>query len=475
MGISLNPSTLLNGQGIDVSSLVQQILSQNSGQLTVWQNEQMTLQGQASDITVLNNDLSNLSTAVQALSDPLGALTAMTATSSDTGIVTATADTSATSGTHQIVVSNLATAGLVYTGYVSGGPDASFLPDGATTGEIDLQIGGSSGATQPITITPGSNDTLNSLASYINQQNWGVTASVVTDANGSRLALVSQTTGSAGALAITANDTNLAFQTPTGGTNASLTIDGIPYSSTTNTISGAISGVTLNLAGADANSPVQLSVGPDTTQATQAISNFVSAYNQVINDINQEFTVNAASNTEGPLGSDTALRSLQSSLMNDVTYAVSGNGGLVNLASLGISMNDDGTLTIGTAPDGQTLSQVLASNPSAFQNFFQNASSSGFANHFESDLNNLTDPTLGVLNVDLAQNKAQQTDLSNTISNFETQLSAEQQQLTNEYSQINASLQAYPLLLQQVTETLATMGSQSSGSTSASPTLTSGL
>jgi flagellar hook-associated protein 2 len=220
---------------------------------------------------------------------------------------------------------------------------------------------------------------------------------------------------------------------------------------------------------------VQLSIGPDITQATNAVNNFVSAYNQVIGDINQEFTVNAGTNNEGPLGSDTALRSLQSSLLSDVTYAVSGDGGLVNLSSLGINMNDDGTLTAGASPTGQTLSQVLSSNPTAFVNFFQNASSTGFANNFNTDLTNLTDPTLGVLNVDLTQNKAQQQTLSDNISNFETQLTAEQQSLTTQFDQVNASLQAYPLLLQQVTETLGTLSTQAGSSDALSPTLTSGL
>jgi len=211
---------------------------------------------------------------------------------------------------------------------------------------------------------------------------------------------------------------------------------------------------------------------------SDAINNFVSAYNQVVNDINQQFTVDSSTNSEGPLGSDTSLRSLQSSLMADVTYSLSGNGGLVNLASLGINMNDDGTLTVGSNAQGQTLAQVIASSPSEVQSFFQNASSTGFANNFNTDLTNLTDPTEGVLNVDLAQNQSEQQDLSNSISNFEAQMTAQQQQLTQEFSQVQASLEAYPLLLQQVTETLATMdtgSSTSSSSDSSTPTLTSGL
>ncbi len=468
MGISLNPATLLSGQGIDVASLVSQIITSDSGQLTEWQNEQATLQGQASDLTTINTDLTNLATAVNALSDPLGALTSQIATSSNTDVLTGTALTSAVAGVHQIEVGTLATTGTVYTDEVAD-PTASFLPTGTTTGEIDLQVGG--GTPQPILITAGTNDTLNTLASYINGQNLGVTANVVTDANGSRLALSSTATGTPGALAITSNNTNLTFDTPIGGANASLTIDGVPYSSATNTITGAIPGVTLNLASASPGNAVQLTVGPDVADATTAINNFVVAYNQVVTDINQEYAINPTTGSQGDLSGDASLRQLQSSILSDASYSLSGNA-FVNLASLGISTNDDGTLTV----DATQLASSFASNPAAVQSFFQNSSQTGFANNFNADLTNLTDPTEGILNVDLAQNQAEQTDLSTSITNFQTQLATEQTALTAEYAQVNASLQAYPLLLQQVTETLGTLGTNSSGSSSSGlPTLTSGL
>jgi flagellar hook-associated protein 2 len=571
MGISLNPSTLLNGQGIDVSSLVQEVLSNESGELTTWQNELSTLQTQAGDITSVNGDLNSLATAVQALADPLGAITSLSATSSDNTVLTATANTSASAGTDQVVVNSLATSGTIYTSDFAGGANTSILPSGQTSGEIDLDIGGT---VQPIAITAGSNDTLTTLASYINSQNLGVTASVVTDANGSRLALASQSTGTAGTLAVTGNTTQLNFanltsslsstdfagganasilpsgQTSgeidlqiggttqainitagsndtlttlasyinnqnlgvtasvstdangaelnlvsqsgsavsvtgnttqlnfaangTGGTNASLTINGIPYSSASNTVTGAIPGVTLNLTGANPNETVQVSVGADSSAITNAINNFVSAYNQVIGDINQQYTINSSTNSEGPLGSDSSLRNLQTSLLADAAYALplNSNSGYTNLASIGITTNNDGTLTV----DSSQLASVLASNPSAVQNFFQNTTSTGFANNFNTDITNQTNPTTGPLNVDLAQNNASQQDLTTNINNFETQLQAQQTQLTNEFNQVNASLQAYPLLLEQTTEVLGTLDSGSSTSTSdAIPTLTSGL
>ncbi len=482
MGISLNPSSLLSGQGLDVSSLVDQLMNQKSGQLTEWKNEQTTLQQQAALLKSINDDVSKLGDAVTALSDPLGALTAQAATSSNGGIVTATAQTNAVGGTHSIVVSSLATAGLVYTDPIAGGANASILSSGQTTADLELQIGGSGGTTADIQITAGSNDTLTTLAQSINAQsaenNWGITASVVTDADGARLSIVSQATGQPGALKVTNNTTSLNFEAPVGGTNASVTIDGTPYHYTTNSLTtDAMPGVTLNLASASPNTTVQVTVGPDTQRVTAAINNFVSAYNQVINDINQQYAVNPATDSQGPLAPDSALRALQSSLMQDVTYSVTGNSGLVNLASLGINMNDDGTLTVGTTASGKTMGQVFSSNPAAFQEFFQNAAGTGFATKFHGDLMNLTAPTTGLLNVDLAQNKTMQQNVADNISNFQMQLTAQQVQLTKQFSQVNASLQSYPLLLQQVTETLATMNmsSSSSGSGSSHPVKTSGL
>lgn len=487
MGVSLNPSTILSGQGIDVSSVVQQIISEQSGQLTIWQGQQTAFATQDGLLEGEGNNLTNLQTAVAALSDPTGALTAQAATSSDSGVVTAAAQNSAIAGTHQIVVTGLATTGTLYTNPVAAGANTSILQGGETSGDIQLQAGGGSNPSFDIPITQGSNDTLTTLAAYINTQstanNWDVTATVVSDSSGSRLSLQSQNSGSSGALAITANsNTTLTFDTPQGGSNATLTIDGVPFTSSTNTVTGAIQGVTLSLEGLSAGSPpseqVQLTVAPDQNQITNAIDNFVSAYNTVVSTINSQYVVDPTGATPAPpLESDISLRSLQSSILTDSSYAIGGNSGLVNLAALGINQNNDGTLTVGSNAGGQTFAQVLAANPSAVLNFFQNASGTGFATNFNADLTNLTNPTSGPLNIDLAQNQAEDADLTTTIANFQSQLATETTALTSEYDSVNASLQSYPLLLQEITETLGTLGSSSSssGSTSSEPTLTAGL
>jgi flagellar hook-associated protein 2 len=482
MGVSVNAAGILSGQGIDVNTLVQQILAQRSGPLIVWEQQQATLQGEAIALTAINNDLGHLATATQALSDPVGVFTTQTAVSAQPGVLTATAQSSAVVGSHQIVISNLATTGALYTNGIPD-PNASILPGGAISGDIQLQVGGATGTTHDIQITAGSNDTLTKLASYISSQSsaggWGVTASVVTDATGSRLALFSQNTGTPGALSLSPtapnNTTTLVFNAPVGGANATLSIDGVPFSSSTNSVTGAIAGVTLNLLSVSPTS-VQLAVGPDVGQITQAVNNFISAYNTVINDINTQYTVNPVTNREGPLGGNPSLGSLQSSLLADASFSLplDSNSGLINLASLGINTNNDGTLTLGLNPAKQTLNDVLVANPLAVQGFFQNSSLTGFANNFSNDLTNLTSPTLGVLNVDLAQNKSSVKNLTDNISNFQLQLGSQQQILTQQYSRVNASLQAYPLLLQQITATLGSLGAIGSAANS-NPTLVSGL
>ncbi|MGD0414189.1 MAG: flagellar filament capping protein FliD [Terriglobales bacterium] len=480
MGISFNAAALLNGNGIDVNSVVSEIEAAQSGQLTAWQGDVTTLQTQATALTSINTDLSNLATAASGLTGPDGALTAVTANSSETAIVNATALTGATAANYTVVVSGLATTGTLYTDEVTSAT-TSILPTGQTTGNLSFQIGGSDGTggtTADIAITAGTNDTLTTLAASINSQSatnkWGITATVVTDADGARLAIYSQTTGSAGALSLTAgtgtNTTNLTFQPPVGGANADISINGIPYASTTNTVTGAIPDVTLNLVSALSTTPVTITVGPDTTAITNSIDNFVTEYNTVVGDLNTQYTVNPATNTEGPLGSDTDLRVLQSTLASDISYATtdptSVSTGFSNLAALGITENNDGTLTV----DSTTLSSALTSNQAAVQNFFTNSNSTGFADNLNSDLTNLTDPATGILNEDLASNQSQQNDLTTEITNFQTQLAAQTAQLDQVFDQVNASLEEYPFTLQEITAALGSLSSLTTGGTDTTTT-----
>src|SRR5260370_18276867 len=147
MAIGLNPATILSGQGLDVASLVQQIIASESGQLNVWQAQQTTLATQDGLLAGMNNNLTNLQTAVAALASPTGALTAQAATSSQPGALTAAAQSTAISGTHQIVVTSLAPAGTLYTDPIAARANTSFLSTAQTPADIQVQGGCVNGAT----------------------------------------------------------------------------------------------------------------------------------------------------------------------------------------------------------------------------------------------------------------------------------------------------------------------------------------
>jgi flagellar hook-associated protein 2 len=153
---------------------------------------------------------------------------------------------------------------------------------------------------------------------------------------------------------------------------------------------------------------------------------------------------------------DSSVEMVQSTLLSDVTASVSGNGGITSLASLGISMNADGTLSV----DNSQLTGALASNFQAVQNFFQ-TTSTGFAQQFASDLTNLTDPTKGVIAVDLNGINSSVSSLQSEISDFEANLTTEQQSLTTYYSNINATLQELPSMLSTVNAQLSSLKSSS--------------
>ncbi|HXX20289.1 MAG TPA: flagellar filament capping protein FliD [Candidatus Acidoferrum sp.] len=428
---------------IDVQTLLNSVEQANAIPLQLLQQQQSTLQTQSSTLTSIENDINALSTAVSALSNTSGSINSLTATSSDSNLVTATADPTAATGTHTIVVNSLATTSSYYTDPVA----SSSTP--ISTGSFQITVGSSPAATVTVDNT---DNTLDGLAAAINGQNLGVTASVVTDASGARLAIVSNTTGSAGNITITNNTTSLNFNSAVTGSNASLTVDGVPINSASNTISSVIPGVTLNLVGADPNTTVTLSLSPDADQATSAVNAFVSAWNTVVQDLNSQFNVASDGTGGGPLEADNTLRGVQDQLLSAITTSVAGNNGLVNLASIGVNMNTDGTLTV----DSGALTNAVNNNFSSVQSLLQGTG--GVATILSSTLNQITDPTQGSITLDLQGMSQENEDLTNQINTMQTQLASQDQLLVAEYAQMQNTLDEMPMLQSQITQQLGSLG-----------------
>jgi flagellar hook-associated protein 2 len=441
-----------SSSGIDVSAAVSQIIAAESVPAQQWQAQQQTIGQQKAALNQLNSSASTLMDDLDALQSPTGPLMASYATSTQPSVVTAMAAAGTASGNHIIVVQSLATTASWYSDSVADS-NAALAP-----GDFDLTIGsGGSQTTTTITVGNGVNSP-NDLAQYINGLNLGITASVITDAHGARVALVSNTSGSASDFSIAPSGNsgeNMFTRAGTGG-NASLTVDGVPISSSSNTVTGAISGVTLTLVGQAPDTQVRLSVGPDATRASQAINAFVTAYNSLLSQVNSQFTYDSTNQTSGPLGSDSTLRMFQSELLSAMSYSSSG-ASISSLRSLGITMNNDGTLAV----DSATLSGAIQNNPGAVQAFFQGTSSNGFSNNLKSAVNTFADPTDGAFTVDMQSLTNENTDLQNQINDFQDYLTSEQTRLTAEYNQANILLLQMPTLQKQIDALLGNTGSNS--------------
>jgi len=427
----LNLSSLLSAFGssqpINVPEAVSQALAAIAAPEVQWQNEQQTLQTETTALNSMENDVTALESTMTAMGDPAGALASMTTSSSDSSLVTATAANGAASANHVVVVNNLATTSSWYSNSVASGTTA------LQAGTFTIQVG--TGTATQITVGTGTN-TLDDLANTINGMNLGVTANVVTDASGARLSIVSNNSGAASNITISA-DTTIGFTRAATGVDASLTVDGIPINSASNSVTGAVNGVTLNLVGASPGTQVDIVISPDVNSASTAISNFVSAFNKVIGDVNTQFTV--TNNTEGPVASDPNVRLVQSDLLSAGGYSTESNA-VATLADLGISMNKDGTLTL----DSATLNSAIQNNFGAVQSFLQGTSSNGFVNFLNNQLTSLTDPASGAFTVDLQSINSENSDLQNQINNFQPYLQQQQTLLTNEFNQADIALEQLP-------------------------------
>ncbi len=283
VGINFGP--INSGQGFDVASTVDQILAAQRAVEDPWKTQLSNLQAQDTALSKFGTDLSTLSTALQSLTDFSGVFVSKQGSSSNTNVVSLTsASNLAVAGSHTIVVNKLAQTSSQYSDKITNASDT-------LSGSLSFTINGQS---QQLDF---SGKTLTQLAASINGASMGVSASVVTDTTGSRLSLVSSTSGAAGEITMNplsslsddATGNTIAFQVGMPGQDASLTVDGIDTTSASNTVTGLIPGVTFQiLSKSDSANPVQVQITNDNSSIEQAMANFVTAYNAVADDIKNQ-------------------------------------------------------------------------------------------------------------------------------------------------------------------------------------------
>ena len=364
--------------------------------------------------------------------------------SSNTDLLSLTsASSSAVAGSHTIVIGQLAQTSTDVSTAVSNASDT-------LSGTVTIQ-----GHTFNVD-SADSDTTLASLSAAINSAGIGVTASVITDSSGSRLSIVSGTSGAAagqlsaitGSLTDSSSGSAITFsngqagQPGQAGQDAQLTVDGVSITTSSNTVTGAIPGVTFQLLATSAT-PVQVQITDDTTDIATAISSFVSAYNTVVGDINTQ-EQSASGGASAPLLGSPLIAQLQESLTGSL-FSGTASGSISNITQLGLSVNTDGTLAL----DTDTLTGVLNSNLSDVTGFLQNSNS--FGQTLSSALDNLgTQAPNGAIYLAQQQNSSQESALNTDITNENATLATQKITLTDELNTANQILQSIPEQLDEV-------------------------
>ncbi len=382
------------GSGLDAQGIISQLMALQNQPVTLLQNQGAAAQLTVSAFGKLQSSLSQFQTALQGLNN-INKYQSVSASVANSALATVTATSSAVAGNYALQVNQLAqsqslvAAGQANTTSAIGVGTISFN-FGTTTGTVtngQYQAGtvftGSGSAPKTITIT-SANDSLAGIASAINTANMGVSASIINDGSGNpyRLSLTSTNPGAANSMQISVSGDaalgNLLNQDPTSpagqnltqtsiAQNAQFNLNGLPITSSTNTVSGVISGVTLNLVSANPATPTTLTVAQSNSGAISAINSFVSAYNTVESAISTATAYNATTKQAGPLQGQTSVLSISGQMQNILNSPVPGAPSLYSmLGQVGVSFQSDGTLSV----DSTKLQTALTNNPGAVAGLF---------------------------------------------------------------------------------------------------------
>ncbi|MCX7240552.1 MAG: flagellar filament capping protein FliD [Burkholderiales bacterium] len=301
--------------------------------------------------------LSNLQAAFDDLKDKSD-YKSIAVSNSQTSAFTATASASADAGSHTVLITQLAAAQR------NTGTQTFATADTAITGLTTLTLGGAgfpvvSGAAQTIAVTTA---TPTGVVDAINNSGKGLSAQLVNTGNGYKI-VVTGASGASNAFSVTSDAADgLNFSTSLQtASNAALTVDGIPITSSSNSVTGAIAGVTLDLIATNGTSvtsngtttvtgtPASLNLANDTSAAKTKVMALVTAYNDANSLLDEVTNPKSTLATYGATlvgnSSVRAIRDQIRAMVTDDSSTKASSGTLSALRDIGIEVDKTGNLT----------------------------------------------------------------------------------------------------------------------------------
>ncbi|WP_411378939.1 flagellar filament capping protein FliD [Pseudomonas sp. MPB26] len=427
------------GSGFDTQAIVKSLVDAERAP----KQAQINLQSQKA-----TTQLSSIGKIQAALDAFRGALTSMgtdssfsglTGTSSDEKVATMTANQGAANGSFSLIVNQLAMPSKLSTASYAGGQSTVVnSTDKATTLTITQ-----SGKKFDLKVPAGA--TLQQVRDSINSTfgTSGLSANILTDSNGSRLILTSTKGGVGSDLTLSGNSgIDTGYKVVDVPQNAKYTIDNIAAESTSNSISDAVSGVSIKLltvspltTPSDANSTTRtaltISVSTSTTALKSGVKGFVDTYNALLKAMNAEtkVTKDAAGNSiAATLTGDATMRTLQSAIRNEFN-ALSGNGTFKSLAQFGVTSDQDtGALSI----DAKRWDKAVLTNAADITSIF--SGKTGMLARMTAATDVYAKPSTGILATRTASLSESLKDLIKDQTSLDERITTMQDSLTRKYT-----------------------------------------
>ncbi len=414
------PITLSGFNNIDFGSIVTALINQARQPEIALQKRQFNFKAQVANLSDLSTKLGALDSAASDLAGPTS-LSGRSVSTTDSSALTFTPGNDTPVGTYDIVVNELARAQVTASSTAADANTTNVATGGSLT------IGG-------VAVNLTGNTTLQGLANAINAtEGIGVAASVVqSGTNAYKLVLTGKNTGAANSFAIV---NGLTGSTLTFGANsvtaidASITVNNVTATSSTNTFSSAIAGATITVQKKDAAETVTATISEDTSAGKELVSAFVSAYNDLVAYVqNQQNAANQGD--EGSLGHDSALRTVSTALRQALGGANTADSTLQYLANVGIGFSRTGQLTFNESTFDSTAS---TNGLSHVQALFSGAGSTPGVFGTVHTTVSLFNGADGLVQTEQRTLNAAVTDLSNQIAAFEARLKIQQQALQEQF------------------------------------------
>ncbi|MDC1329122.1 flagellar filament capping protein FliD [Pseudomonadales bacterium] len=428
-----------NGSGIDILKLARDLTdAEQLPQQSRIETAQGKTEAAISSYAILKYNVELLKEQFNGLNDAQELATPV-ATSNNTSAVSVSATLgSALSGSHEIAVTQLAAAQRNKSSEFSASSQSLNSGSG-----FDISVA-SNGKTHTISIGAGL-DTPSGIAAAINASGTGFTATLVdTDTDGNNYRLVIQgPSGEDNAFTVSSTP-NLGFHASgnqlTTAANARFTVDGIAIERASNTVSDAITGITLNLNAVA--SGISLQVVSDTSTLKTKLQDLVSVYN----DMQVALTELGDPDSDeeevgGALSNDLSLLRTVRDAMYDAISTVSStpSGGVNSLMDLGIELTRTGTLSFNESTydtvalnkfsDIVTMLSAGTTNQSAFSSDKQ-----GLAFDAKVKLDTLMDAYDGIFVIRESSAADKLTDYEDRLSKIEMRMEMVYQSYVRQFS-----------------------------------------